>query len=80
VQVIKPPVLLELSGPLFMSYPAINHIELRLEQIAGAPMSRCGTVRLARSTRRIGGVSKGWKHYLDSINKMFPSGAAGLQA
>src|SRR5450631_1500685 len=35
VQVIKLPVLLELSGPLFMSYPAINHIELRLEQIAG---------------------------------------------
>ena len=26
VQVIKPPVLLELSGPLFMSYPAMNHV------------------------------------------------------
>src|SRR6202795_3264443 len=32
VQVIKPPVLLELSGPMFMSYPALNHVELRLEQ------------------------------------------------
>jgi hypothetical protein len=29
VQVIKPPVLIELSGPLFMSYPALNHIEVR---------------------------------------------------
>src|SRR5580704_12051977 len=35
VQVIKPPVLLELSGPMFMSYPALNHLELRLDQIAG---------------------------------------------
>src|ERR1700704_435153 len=34
VQVIKPPVLLELSGPMFMSYPALNHVELRLDQIA----------------------------------------------
>ena len=35
VQVIKAPVLLELSGPLFMSYPAINHIEVKLEQRPG---------------------------------------------
>ena len=35
VQVIKPPVLIELSGPMFMSYPALNHVELRLDQIAG---------------------------------------------
>ena len=30
VQVIKPPGLLELWGPTFMSYPAINHIQYRL--------------------------------------------------
>jgi len=35
VQVIKPPVLLELSGPMFMSYPALNHVEIRLDQVAG---------------------------------------------
>ena len=35
VQVIKPPVLLELSGPMFMSYPALNHVEIKLEQIPG---------------------------------------------
>ena len=32
VQVIKPPTLLELSGPLFMSYPAINHIEIKVRE------------------------------------------------
>jgi uncharacterized protein YndB with AHSA1/START domain len=30
VQVIKPPTLLEISGPLFMSYPAIAHLQYRL--------------------------------------------------
>jgi hypothetical protein len=35
VQVIKPPVLIELSGPLFMSYPALNHIEVKIDQISG---------------------------------------------
>ena len=68
VQVIKPPVLLELSGPMFMSYPAINHIEVKLEEIAG------GT-RLAFRHRAIGfldaahreGVSAGWQHLLNVI-------------
>ena len=30
VQVIKPPGLLEICGPLPMSYPAVNHIQYRL--------------------------------------------------
>src|SRR5215813_1890737 len=30
VQVIKPPTLLEICGPLFMSYPVASHIQYRL--------------------------------------------------
>src|SRR5437773_4745996 len=30
VQVIKPPTLLEIYGPMPMSYPAVNHIQYRL--------------------------------------------------
>jgi uncharacterized protein YndB with AHSA1/START domain len=30
VQVIKPPTVLELTGPMFMSYPASNHVQYRL--------------------------------------------------
>jgi uncharacterized protein YndB with AHSA1/START domain len=30
VQVIKPPTLLELTGPMFMSFPAVNHVQYRL--------------------------------------------------
>jgi hypothetical protein len=78
VQVIKPPVLLELSGPLFMSYPAMNHVEVRLDQIAGGTKvtlrhRAIGTIEPAHRE----GVSKGWRHYLDSINKMCSGAAAG---
>ena len=68
VQVIKPPVLLELSGPLFMSYPAINHIEVRLDEIEGR-------TRVVLRHRAIGfldpahkeGVTVGWRHLLDGL-------------
>lgn len=30
VQVIKPPTLLEFCGPMFMSFPAVNHVQYRL--------------------------------------------------
>jgi hypothetical protein len=30
VQVIKPPTLLEIWGPMMMSYPAVNHLQYRL--------------------------------------------------
>jgi hypothetical protein len=81
VQVIKPPVLLELNGPLFMSYPAVNHIEVRLEQIAG------GT-RVILRHRAIGfldprhkeGVATGWSHLLDSVSQDFPMVSADMRA
>ena len=31
VQVIKPPTLLEIIGPMPMSYPAVNHVQYRLK-------------------------------------------------
>jgi len=70
VQVIKPPVLLELSGPMFMSYPALNHVEIKLDQIAGGAKItlRHRAIGLIEEAHRQN-VSKGWKHYLDSIEK-----------
>ena len=32
VQVIKPPKLLEIWGPMMMSYPAVNHLQYRLTE------------------------------------------------
>jgi hypothetical protein len=68
VQVIKPPTLLEVTGPLFMSYAAISHVQYRLTQQGQ------GT-RLTLIHRAIGeiapehrdGVSKGWAHMLTGM-------------
>jgi hypothetical protein len=68
VQVIKPPALLELSGSLFMSYPALNHIEVKLEQ-------RPGGTHMDLRHRAIGlidpahrqGITSGWKYMLDRV-------------
>jgi hypothetical protein len=36
VQAIKAPALLEISGPLFMSYPSMNNVQYRLKEENGA--------------------------------------------
>src|SRR5437660_368871 len=70
VQVIKPPTLLEISGPLFMSYPAISHVQYRLT-------AEGARTRLTFAHRAIGqitpehreGVVKGWTAILTKIRE-----------
>ena len=76
VQAIKAPMLLEISGPMFMSYPAINHVEVKLEP---APDGTKVTLR-HRAMGMIDpahreGVSHGWQHMLDNIASDFPQQA-----
>src|SRR5262245_23701598 len=71
VQVIKPPTLLEVCGPLPMSYPAINHLQYRLKA-EGA-----GT-RLTLHHRAMGlilpdhrdGMPEGWEHNLERVREL----------
>ena len=71
VQVIKPPTLLEVSGPLFMSYPAISHVQYRLT-------SQGQGTRLTLIHRAIGeiapehreGVAQGWGHMLGGMKSI----------
>jgi Activator of Hsp90 ATPase homolog 1-like protein len=71
VQVIKPPALLELSGPLFMSFPAVNHLQYRLTAEGG------GT-RLKFTHRGFGhipedvleNVGGGWDYILNRIREI----------
>jgi hypothetical protein len=71
VQVIKPPSLLEIHGPMFMSYAVASHIQFRLTQIPGG-------VELALRHQAIGiveeshrqGVVPGWKHLLESAKQL----------
>jgi hypothetical protein len=68
LQVIKPPALLELSGPLIMSYPALNHIEVKLEQRSGGTHVdfRHRAIGLIDPAHRKG-MTTGWKHMLDEV-------------
>jgi uncharacterized protein YndB with AHSA1/START domain len=68
VQVIKPPTLLEICGPLCMSYPAVNHLQYRLKTEGAA-------TRIMLVHRAIGqiidehreGMPGGWAHELSKI-------------
>jgi Activator of Hsp90 ATPase homolog 1-like protein len=68
VQVIKPPTLLEVTGPLFMSYAAVSHVQYRLTEQGRA-------TRLVLTHRAMGdmapehreGVVKGWEHILSRV-------------
>jgi uncharacterized protein YndB with AHSA1/START domain len=78
VQVIKPPTLLEICGPLMMSYPAANHLQYRLK-VEGS-----GT-RLAFLHRAMGlilpehrdGMPEGWEHWLKRIREQAERKAQG---
>ena len=71
VQVIKPPTLLEICGPMPMSYPAINHAQYRLKAEGS------GT-RLTFLHRAMGlilpehrdGMPEGWEHWLARIREL----------
>lgn len=71
VQVIKPPTLLEIQGPLFMSYAVAGHVQFRLTPIAGG-------VELSVRHRAFGqidpehreGVTHGWGAVLASVQQM----------
>lgn len=70
VQVIKPPALLELAGPMFMSYPGINHVQYRLKQEGGGTLlTLChramGTIPEDHKT----GVVEGWQYGLQKIRE-----------
>ena len=70
VQAIKRPTLLELSGPLFMSYPVANNVQYRLSHENGETLIRfChAAFGLIQEDHRKGVVG-GWSHILDQARR-----------
>ncbi len=71
VQVIKPPRLLEICGPLFMSYPAISHLQYRLTEEVGVTHLRLvhgaiGQIPPEHLAEFAGGMDP-WSHTLTQI-------------
>jgi uncharacterized protein YndB with AHSA1/START domain len=71
VQVIKPPMLLEICGPLMMSYAALNHLQYHLK-------AEGGVTRLVFLHRAMGlilpehrdGLPEGWEYWLERIREL----------
>ena len=77
VQVIKPPTLIEIHGPMFMSYAVAGHIQFRLIQIPGG-------VELSLRHRVLGpveedhrrGLIPGWDNLLSGTKQLAEQAAA----
>src|ERR1700687_233939 len=70
VQAIKKPTLLEISGPLFMSYPVISNVQYRLTEEHGVTLLTFHHTALGlilEDHRR--GVSKGWSFIHEAVRK-----------
>ncbi|HWZ81055.1 MAG TPA: SRPBCC domain-containing protein [Terriglobales bacterium] len=68
VQAIKRPTLLEISGPLFMSYAVVSNLQYRLSEEAGGTLIkfRHSAFGLIQEEHRTG-VTRGWGQINDKI-------------
>jgi uncharacterized protein YndB with AHSA1/START domain len=81
VQAIKPPALLEISGPLFMSYAATSNVQYRLTE-------ENGVTRLRFAHRAIGQIpadhrehmGEGWAYILTKIRQAAERQKSALSA
>jgi hypothetical protein len=63
VQAIKRPTLLEICGPLFMSYPVVSNLQYRLSEVDGGTLIKFHHTALGLiEEQHRQGVSKGWGH------------------
>lgn len=70
VQAIKRPTLLEITGPLFMSYAAVSNLQYRLTAVDGGTLItfRHTAIGMILEEHRAG-VQDGWKYSHDRIRK-----------
>jgi hypothetical protein len=70
VQAIKRPTLLEISGPLFMSYPVVSNVQYRLAEADGGTLIKFHhtAMGLIQEDHRKG-VSSGWSNIHERVRK-----------
>lgn len=77
VQAIKRDTLLEVSGPLFMSYPVANNVQYRLSEEGGETVIRfthAGFGLIQEAHRK--GVSTGWNSIHEQVRRRAEAGRA----
>ena len=78
VQAIKKPTLLEITGPLFMSYPVVSNVQYRLSEADGGTLIQFHhtALGLIQDDHREG-VGKGWSHINARLKARAEAGRAG---
>jgi hypothetical protein len=74
VQVIKPPTLVEICGPLMMSYAAVNHLQYRLKaegNITRVEFRHRALGMIDPDHRR--GMPQGFSYWLEHMRKLAES-------
>ena len=69
VQAIKAPALLEISGPLFMSNPAVSNLQYRLTEEDGETVMRFRHRAMGWVGDQERGVDAGWSHMIERIRE-----------
>jgi len=76
VQAIKRPTLLEITGPLFMSYAVVSNVQYRLTEVDGGTLIQFHHKALGviQDDHRQG-VTGGWAHILEGIRQRAEAGS-----
>jgi hypothetical protein len=70
VQAIKRPTLLEITGPLFMSYAAVSNLQYRLSEKDGGTLIKFHHIALGViPEEHKQGMGKGWKHIHERVRE-----------
>jgi hypothetical protein len=70
VQAIKRPSLLELTGPLFMSYPVVSNVQYRLSEVNGGTLIKFHHTAFGLiEDQHREGLGKGWAYINTNLRK-----------
>jgi hypothetical protein len=81
LQAIKRPTLLEICGPLFMSYPVVSNLQYRLTEVDGGTLIKFHHTAMGLiEEQHRQGVSKGWGHMHATLRKRAEAAGRGGKA
>jgi hypothetical protein len=70
IQAVKRPTLLEMYGPLFMSYPVMSNLQYRLNAVDGGTLIKFHHLALGLiQEEHRSGVVQGWGHIHESVRR-----------
>jgi len=80
VQAIKRPTLLEICGPLFMSYPVVSNLQYRLSEVDGGTLIKFHHTALGLIEEQHRQVATGWRHMHAILRKRAEAAVRGGKA